>query len=343
MKLLCICDPAAYTRPELEIPIFYQRLAQDPRVEFFHVPVAQVVADPGQISVAPVMTPLSYESFLDLNTQAQTELSLTSADLVFCRTLKPFPPGYLERLYTWTQQVRIVNDPMGIQTQIHPNFLSKVAGSLIPETVVTHEALTAKAFLDQHKVIVAKRSNSCGGRGVYKIWAQDQGFTVDNLVTGPQPFQHFTQVMATIQAEPTELLQFMRYLPMVDVGDKRVLVVDGEIYGAYLRKSRSGYWVNNVSADGDCTLATITDEEREVITQTVDQYRNLGLYTLGYDFLMAEDGTWRISEINAGNIGGFARLEMLTGEPVCDRLITWLIDFAHKTESSSDINDTTVT
>ena len=330
MKLLCICHPAAYRRPGLEVPVFYQRLAQDPRVELFHVPVSQVVANPIQASVAPVTAPLSYEAFLALDAQAQTRISLSEVDLVFCRTLKPFPPGYLKRLYTWTHQTSIVNDPMGIQTQIHPTFLSKVAGDLIPETMVTDDPAAAAAFLKTHGVMVAKRSNSCGGRGVFKIWTQDQGVMVDNLVTGPQQLQTLEQVMAAIQAEPTELLQLMRYLPTVDAGDKRILVVDGEIYGAYLRKSRSGHWVNNVSGDGDCTLATVTAAERSVIAQTVGYYRNLGLHTLGYDFLMNEDGNWCISEINAGNIGGFARMETLTGEPVCERLTTWLIQFAER-------------
>ena len=330
MRLLCICHPEAYTRPDLEVPIFYQRLVQDPRVECFHVPVEQVVADPVQVRVASVLSPLSYETFLNLDAQAQTVMTLGTADLVFCRTLKPFPPGYLERLHTWTHQVRIVNDPMGILAQIHPDFLSKVAGSLIPEMVVTHDPAIAAAFLEQHQVIVAKRSNSCGGRGVFKIWTQDHKFVVDNWVRGLQQFQTMAQVMAAIQVDPSERLQLMRYLRTVDAGDKRVLVVDGEIYGAYLRKSRSGHWVNNVSADGESSLATVTDEERSVIAQTVEHYRNLGLYTLGYDFLMDEEGIWRISEINAGNIGGFVRLEMLTGEPVCDRLITWLIGFSQR-------------
>ena len=108
------------------------------------------------------------------------------------------------------------------------------------------------------------------------------------------------------------------------------MVVDGEIYGSYLRRSKSGHWVNNVSADGECTLVDISIEERDAIAHTVGHYQRMGLHTLGYDFLMDDDGTWRISEINAGNIGGFARLELLTGRPVMDRFIGWLLDFASR-------------
>ncbi len=59
-------------------------------------------------------------------------------------------------------------------------------------------------------------------------------------------------------------------------------------------------------------------------------YQQRGLHTLGYDFLLDDQGSWCISEINAGNIGGFARLEQLTGKPIMKKLIDWLITFAQQ-------------
>ena len=113
------------------------------------------------------------------------------------------------------------------------------------------------------------------------------------------------------------------------------MVVDGEIYGAYLRVSSSGHWVNNVSGDGQCILTDITPFEQEAIANTVTHYQKRGLHTLGYDFLMDDDGNWCISEINAGNIGGFARLEELTNQPVMHRFIDWLFQYSQKQSLTS--------
>lgn len=60
-------------------------------------------------------------------------------------------------------------------------------------------------------------------------------------------------------------LQFCRYLKRTDAGDKQVVVVDGEIYERYLRHFKSDHGVNNVSNDGECSLAEITAEQREAI------------------------------------------------------------------------------
>ena len=253
-------------------------------------------------------------------------------DLVFCRTLKPFPLGYLSELSRWEAWTRFVNRPSTKQRQIEPDFLLKVASGFIPDALITTDWRAAQSFFERHGTIVAKQANSCGGRGVYKIW-YDRGFYVDNLLAGTQHFAQFEAVMRYLQRSP-EPLQFYRYLNRVHAGDKRVVVVDGEIYGSYLRRSKGGHWVNNVSGDGECTLADISAEEVEAIRQTVGAYQQLGLHTLGYDFLMDDDGTWRISEINAGNIGGFARLELLTGKPVMTHLVDWMIAFSRRAPSA---------
>ena len=167
-------------------------------------------------------------------------------------------------------------------------------------------------------------------------------YQVDNVLTGVGQFARFSDVMKFLKGSQQEPIQFCRYLSRTHEGDKRIVVVDGEIYGSYLRRSRSGHWVNNVSADGDCQLAAITPDEREAIANTVGYYQSLGLHTLGYDFLMDDDGTWRISEINAGNIGGFARLELLTGEPVMDRLIDWIMDYAQRKNHKQELSTPTL-
>jgi len=331
MKLLSICNPTRYNSPQLDIPIFYQQLARDRRVEFYHVTTSQVFAvQLPKVPVIPLMGELTYNEFLALEDTIPDKLDLQDIDVVFCRTLKPFPPSYLDALTAWEALTRFVNSPSRKKKQIEPNFLLDVAKDYMPEAIVTAEWTRALTFFEQFQIVVAKQANSCGGRGIFKIWYQNGQFQVDNVLTGTRTFPKFSDVMEALQGGRAEPIQFCRYLHRTDAGDKRIVVVDGEIYGSYLRRSRSGHWVNNVSRDGECTLAGIADEEVEAIQKTVGRYQELGLHTLGYDFLLDDDGTWRISEINAGNIGGFARLELLTGQPVMDRLIGWLLEYSQR-------------
>ena len=328
MKLLSICDPHQYGETALEVPQFYQQLSQHSAVEFYHLPTNQVFcAKENRIPAISCNATVNYQRFSRLNQMKPAWMELTDIDLIFCRTLKPFPLNYLDVLSQWEHLTRFVNSPSQKKQQMQSDFLLKVAKNYMPAAIATDNSAKALAFFEKYQVIVAKKANSCGGRGVYKIWYETGVFNVDNFVQGTQQFSDFSQVMSHLQAHPAESIQFCRYLPRTDAGDKRVVVVDGEIYGSFLRRSKTGHWVNNVGNDGECSLVEVTADEIEAITQTVGQYQALGLHTLGYDFLMDNDGTWRISEINAGNIGGFARLEQLSGKSVMQRLINWLISY----------------
>ncbi|MEL6158621.1 MAG: YheC/YheD family protein [Cyanobacteria bacterium J06554_11] len=331
MKLLSICDPTRYARPPLDVPTFYQRLASDPRVSLYHLPAPQVFTTAlPTVEVVPAKGELTYGDFVTLGEGAAVQASLKQMDVVFCRTLKPFAAGYIDELRRWETLARFVNRPSGKQVQMRSDFLPAIARDYMPETLVTDDCMVALAFFEQHQTIVAKRANSCGGRGVFKIWYEGGRYCVDNVLTGVGTFAKFSDVMRFLRFGQQEPIQLCRFLSKTDRGDKRVVVVDGEIYGSYVRRSKSGHWVNNVSRDGLCQLTTIGEAERTAIAHTAHHYQALGLHTLGYDFLMDDDGTWRISEINAGNIGGFARLELLTGEPVMNRLIDWLLNYAQR-------------
>ena len=337
MKLLSLCDPTQYRRPPLDVPTFYQQMALDPRVTFYHVPTNDAIATfealpkgSPQVSAIPARGTLSYEAFVALKNAASQSISLESIDLVFCRTLKPFHLDYLNVLSQWERFTRFVNSPSGKQVQMRPDFLLNIAQGYMPEAIATHQCDKAFAFFEKHSTIVAKRANSTGGRGVFKVHYQNGVYHIDNVLTGSGTFATFSQVMKYLNTGQSDPIQFCRYLANTTAGDKRVVVVDGEIYGSYLRRSKSGHWVNNVSADGECILTDITGDERAAIENTVGYYQKLGLHTLGYDFLMDDDGTWKISEINAGNIGGFARLELLTGKPIMARLIDWLITYSQR-------------
>jgi len=339
IDFLIISNLKAYLHQDLDVPNFYRRAADNHNFNLFHLDSEQVLGKQTQaknIWATKVNADLTYQKFLELENQQKNIYSLKKFDLVFCRTLKPFPQGYLDRLSYWENFTKFVNSPSRKKEQITADFLLKVAEKWIPDTVVTNDWQKAFAFWEKHQIIVAKQINSCGGRGVFKIWYEGGLFQVDHFQAGVHSFAHFARAIDYARGTTQAPLQLVRYLPGVKQGDKRVIVVDGEIYGAYIRRSKTDHWVNNVSGDGECLPAEISEFERKAIADTVGAYQQRGLHTLGYDFLQDSDGLWRISEINAGNIGGFYRLEQLTQTPAIDRLLDWLIDFSKSNAVSTD-------
>ena len=331
MRLLCIANPAAYAGASTDVPLSYVRLAAHPEVELFHADTDSLLRPSEQINAAPVEAGFAPEDFGGLSERPTTPVGADYFDVALCRTLKPFPEGYVARLKEWSRTLMFVNHPAGIERQLHQEFFVEAAGEFMPPSALTAERSIAERFLKEHQTIVAKRSNSCGGRGVFKVFRNDSGeFATDNVVEGMMSFGGFPELFQHVSPRPGDPILLVRYLPRVTEGDKRIIVVDGEIFGAYLRKSAKGHWVQNVSFGASCELVSVADEEREIVARTCGPYRDAGIHLLGYDLLHDDDGSWKVSEINAGNIGGIFRLEEMGVEGVTDRFVRWIHEFAER-------------
>ena len=331
MRLLVISAPSVYPEKIAETPELYESFAAYPAFELFHAFPDDLVDEQLQIKAYPVASSYTYRDFWDWSSQEPVSFSAKHFDLAFCRTLKPFPDGYMDQLALLEEELKFVNSPRGILKHLKADFLPQVAEKWIAPLIVTREIEEASEFFLKHGEIVAKQTNSCGGKGVWrvrKISAQE--YSIENHYLGSETFPSLQEVFTALFSKSGDAFQLVQFLKGVDQGDKRVLVVDGEIYGSYLRLSDSGAWVHNISAGGQYHLAEIDSYERSAIEETARTYQEMGIHTLGYDFLMGDEGQWQISEINAGNIAGYSLHEELTGSLTRKRLCQWIEDFARR-------------
>lgn len=345
MRLLFISEPSAYKYPTSDkpmtndVPMTYERAAKHPGIEFFHLPAHHVTGE-DTIKVAPVPGDLDYWGYLKLNDLATEEMSVDSFDLVFDRTLKPFTDGHVERLALWEHRMPFLNRPSSKIPQIQSGFLQQVAGPFIPPMLATAEASEATPFLDEHGTIVAKRPGSCGGRGVYKMWRRGDQVLTDHAEFGTVSHLSLEDAFLYVQGTPGVLMDLVRFLPRVVEGDKRIITVNGEVWGALNRKAAHDHWVNNLmvsdGGEGSFEIAEVTHQDRAALDYILPQYQARELRILAIDFLMADDGTWLISEINAGNIGSMNKIERLTGEPLLDKFLDWMIVHAAERKAERD-------
>jgi glutathione synthase/RimK-type ligase-like ATP-grasp enzyme len=325
IRLLCIANPERYAGAVTDVPLSYARLAAHPEVELYHADTAAMMRGGDLIETVPVPVGFMPDQLRSLSQRPTEPRPPEAFDLAFDRTLKPFPEGFVEALGGWSSRLRFVNDPAGIARQLDPAFLIRAARGHLPPVLLTGDAGEAEAFFRRHGTVVAKRPNSCGGREVYRIgFAADGSLRSDNIGEGERIHADFAALFARLSAEGAESVLLARFLPRVTEGDRRIVVVGGEIYGTYVRSSTDGHWVQNVSRGGRCELLDVTGEDRRLVEATCRPYREVGVNVLGYDLLRDDDDRWLISEINAGNVGGLFRLEYLGVAGITDRFVDWL-------------------
>ena len=149
----------------------------------------------------------------------------------------------------------------------------------MPPTMVTRDLDAVKDFQARHGAVVIKPLHGNGGKAVFKIDAD--GSNLGALV----------ELFGQVWPEPFMVQQF---LPSVSQGDKRIVLIDGEVAGAINRKPGEGEFRSNLAVGGYAEAATLTPREQEICAVLGPQLRERGLVFVGIDVI---GGEW-LTEIN---------------------------------------------
>jgi glutathione synthase len=134
MKLLCITQPESHPPFDTTVEL-YQRLAVHPDFELFHMDSADI-SDRSTVEVVPVQRALQYDEFLALKDAAKEIRSLSSFQLVFCRTDRPYPAHYMHSMQLHERQgVRFVNSPTGLLEANRREFHQTYAKAFLPDWI----------------------------------------------------------------------------------------------------------------------------------------------------------------------------------------------------------------
>lgn len=221
------------------------------------------------------------------------------ADVVLMRQDPPFDLGYitathlLERI---SDRTLVVNDPASVRNAPEKLFVLDYQ-RFMPPTLITRSVDEARKFLNEHGSIVVKPLHGNGGKAIFKIDADAQNLS--SLI----------EVFNTAYREPHMVQAF---LPAVAKGDKRIVLVDGEVAGAVNRLPGAGEIRSNLAVGGTAAKTELTDKEREICAALGPELKRRGLIFVGIDVI---GGEW-LTEINVTSPTGIVAIEKFDGTDV---------------------------
>jgi len=218
------------------------------------------------------------------------------ADVVLMRQDPPFDLGYitathlLERI---ADRTLVVNDPAQVRNAPEKVWVLDFA-QFMPPTLVTRSVDEAKAFLAEHGEIVVKPLHGNGGKAIFKIGRD--GANLSSLI----------EVFNTAYREPHMVQAF---LPDIVKGDKRIVLVDGEVAGAINRLPGEGEIRSNLAVGGSAAKTELTDREKEICAVLGPELKKRGLLFVGIDVI---GGQW-LTEINVTSPTGIVAIDRFNG------------------------------
>ena len=239
--------------------------------------------------------PYDFESYKK-NRCDTSKRRIDEFDGVFMRIDRPISEQYLRKLEAFLSKQVVVNPIHSVLKTYTKRFLLELR-DVCPPMQLCHSVDEALDFASQRETVL-KPLNSYGGKGLYRIGN-------GNVLKGDQSIS-VEQMRSELDVffEKNDEYLAMAYLPRVSEGDKRVIVVDGEIVGTFRRVPSDNSWIANISHGGYAEGDVVTERTRFLTERVLQQIQGLDLCVLGLDILKGDDGVEFISEINTLNPGG---------------------------------------
>ena len=220
---------------------------------------------------------------------------LEEYDIVLMRQDPPFDMSYITAthlLETIQDKTLILNNPFYVRNCPEKIFVNKYM-KYMPHTLITRNISEIIKFRDKHEKIIIKPLYGNGGANVFYSDGADRNFgsIIENFLE--------------LNSEPFIIQQF---IPKVKEGDKRIILIDGEIAGAINRLPQDGEIRSNMHVGGLPAKTEITEGDAKICNAISQDLKDFGLFFAGIDII---DNL--ITEINVTSPTGIREILQLSG------------------------------
>jgi glutathione synthase len=305
MRFVYVMDPMDRILPDKDTTFAFQRAAQRRGHVALHCELRDVYMDGGEVwaRVRSVRVSDTFPHFVFDEAQA---IRLAEIDCVFIRKDPPFDTAYLHvslMLETLRRRVLVVNDPRGLRDANEKLYTLHFARHM-PQTLVASDRERIHAFVARVGKAVVKPLDGAGGSGVMVVSTADR---------------NTRSIVDYITSDGTRHAMVQEYVEAVRAGDKRVLVLDGQILGAINRVAREDDVRSNIHAGGVVHPCTVTDQERAIVADMRARLAADGLVFVGLDFIGG-----KLTEVNVTSPTGIQELSRHVARDVAEDVVVWV-------------------
>ena len=229
------------------------------------------------------------ESYRYLNKEVYP---LTDYDVVMMRQDPPFDLSYITAthiLEKLPKSTLVVNNPYEVRNAPEKIFVTNFP-HLMPKTLITRDIQTIRTFRDEFKDIIIKPLYGNGGQGVFHVLPNDE---------------NFNSILEMFFEQNKEPLIIQEYLKDVRNGDKRIILLNGEIVGAINRRPQKGESRSNMHVGGKAEKTILTERDKFICKEISQSLKDKELFFVGIDVI----GDF-ITEINVTSPTGIREIKI---------------------------------
>jgi glutathione synthase len=265
--------------------------------EIYAFEQADMALEQGQVQASAARIILTGNADNWYRAEAQATQPLSAFDVVVLRKDPPFDMEYVYATYLLElaeqQGARIVNRPGAVRDHNEKLAITQFPQFLAP-TLVTADMARLRAFHAEHQDIILKPLDGMGGAGVFRV--RDDGLNLG-------------AILETLTRHGRVTIMAQRYIPEIAKGDKRILLIGGEVVPYCLaRIPQAGEVRGNLAAGGTGVAQPLSARDQEIAQTLAPVLSKRGLLLVGLDVI----GDY-LTEINVTSPTCFQEIRQQTG------------------------------
>ncbi len=199
---------------------------------------------------------------------------LGDLDVILMRKDPPFDSEFIYSTYILEAAERlgtlIVNKPQSLRDCNEKVFATEFP-QCTPPLLVSRDEDLLKKFLIEHKEVVYKPLDGMGGTSIFRVQQGDQNLNV---------------IIETLTNYGQNTIMAQKYLPEILSGDKRILVIDGEVVPyCVARIPAAGEFRGNLAAGGRGVVQPLSTRDLWIAQQIAPTLVEKGLLFVGLDVI----------------------------------------------------------
>lgn len=277
-----VMDPIAKIKPEKDTSFAMMLEAQRRGAKIIYFELGDLYIDNGAPKgIGQTVTVRDQsEDFYTLG--EATTYALGDVDVLLMRKDPPFDSEFLYATHILSLAERdgalVVNRPQSLR-DFNEKLFTAYFPKLIPDTLVTRNGKLVREFHAKHKDVICKPLDGMGGASIFRVKEDGNNLGV---------------IIETLTANGQRQMMVQKYLPEIKDGDKRVLIVNGEVMPYCLaRLPSAGETRGNLAAGGTGRPQPISESDKRLAETIAPVLIEKGLIFVGLDVIGD-----RITEIN---------------------------------------------
>lgn len=307
MDILFIADPMAGFKTYKDTTFAMMREAAKRGYRLFHTLSENLMVKNGAVeaAVTPFRFCTSQESEQWFAAEAAFQAALTQFDAVVMRTDPPFDMQYLYATHLLSlaesQGAKVFNSGQSMREYNEKLAILKFPQFTTPTMVTTH-AEDIHGFLAEHQDIIVKPLDGMGGMGIFRLTTDDH---------------NIGSILETLMQNDSRTIMAQRRIPAISEGDKRILVIGGQVVPyALARIPKAGETRGNLAAGGTGVARELSVRDREIAESLAPTLKASGILLAGLDVI----GDY-LTEVNVTSPTGFQEIMKQKNWDVAARFI----------------------